>query len=288
MSPENKGWRKLRARIEESTTKQIKALRDRIGVTKHHTDGMLSGEGLTSTERELILLSARKIARKHAIKVERDRRRESEEPKTRRPAKTPRPRAELLHRGSTAMSEPDKPVERDEFTLEEAGRMIADHLNAVLRKPPPTAEQINKANREFNNKIAPVVEQLTKLDEKRLLHPDGVAQLRISAAHHVELRSAEQSARGQRRRGTRDPLKAAVVHTMRLWRREGHTRDAYIEAAGVGSVRGVTIQKVGDWYIVDCDKVSDSDAGRTAKRKQVGRRIRYGTLKDWWTEAGRA
>jgi hypothetical protein len=217
MSTENKGWRKLRARIEESTTKQLKALHDRVG------------EGLTGTERALILQHARKIARKHAIKVERDRRRESEEP-----------------------------------------------AHPIAKK----IRDINKANRELNNKIAPVLERLTEIDAKRLLHPDGLAQLRTSAFHQVELQRAEQSARGKRRKGTRDPLKAAVIGTMRTWRKQGHTLDEYIEAAITGSVEGVTVKKVPskriDRYTVDCDNVSE------------GRRVAHKTLKEWWTEAGRA
>jgi hypothetical protein len=67
---------------------------------------------------------------------------------------------------------------------------------------------------------------------------------------------------------------------MRASRREGRSLDDFLDAAGEGSIDGVQITRTDcggvQRYTVECDDLAE-DATSVA----------FGTLKEWWTEAGR-
>ena len=141
-----------------------------------------------------------------------------------------------------------------------------------------TPAQINKLNRDFNDSIAGPFQRLMGGCPARLLRPDGIAELRTSAADHVELMKQAQSERARKpRRG--DQLRKAVVDTMRCARQDGQTLEAFLEAAEAGSVRGCTVKRGGpsaDSRVIEC-----------AELHGKSKTVTYRTLETWWTEAGK-
>lgn len=139
-----------------------------------------------------------------------------------------------------------------------------------------TPAEMNKLNREFEEKIADPFMTLVKAEPHRLLRPDGIAELRTSAADHVKLRKQDQSARARRPRSG-DQLRTAMVEIMRAARqRDGQTLAAFLTAATEGNINGCTVEAADteDRRSIECAVVPN-------KRKRVA----YSTLESWWTEA---
>jgi hypothetical protein len=95
----------------------------------------------------------------------------------------------------------DKPVERDEYTAEEAAAFMTAHVNAVPRKPLATAAEINKANAEFWEARA-----LPPPPPEASTHP-GLLPL-VRQANLMTLRATSEEAKGKAESATRDAVKA--------------------------------------------------------------------------------
>lgn len=141
-----------------------------------------------------------------------------------------------------------------------------------------TTSELNRRNREFNEKLEPHFQRLVKLEPGRLLKPEGVGELRKSADDHVKLSSLEHSERASGPRAKKNG-RAGVVASMRQWRDDGHTYDEYRHAVIAGSVDDVTIEPDDDEPSKFRVSFRDEPVGRKA--------ISENTLEDWWTEAGK-
>jgi hypothetical protein len=137
--------------------------------------------------------------------------------------------------------------------------------------------EINERAREFNKAIADPFDRLARSAPHRLLRPDGIAELRRSAADHVNLVSETQSERARSPRPRkRSTQRSETVAAMRRARSGGQTLRQFLAAAEADSIDGVTIteQSVGARYIVACDTATDGEWP-----------VAYNTLKDWWAAA---
>lgn len=185
-------------------------------------------------------------------------------------------------------------AERDKWTVHHALRQAfewkqqAERIGAALH----AALQSNECLRLVSDALAAVVQRhglagelQAALDQYVQTRPteirDGLAAIRRGMVKNAEL--AIQGRQRKAAKGPRPPkqntVQALAIGAMRVARNDGMTLDGFIESAGNGSLKSVTITATDhrgtERFSVDCDGA--------AAEKTVAR----STLERWWAQAAR-
>ncbi|MCX7165697.1 MAG: hypothetical protein NTV11_05425 [Rhodocyclales bacterium] len=101
--------------------------------------------------------------------------------------------------------------------------------------------------------------------------------IQVAALDEAVTGKRRQSDLGKRPPKERTTHKTVTVAAMRPWRRDGHSLAEFMDAASVGSIDGLTIQRAGvsgvERFDVDCDAME--------KKKRASMR----SLQEWWEAA---
>jgi hypothetical protein len=170
------------------------------------------------------------------------------------------------------------------LTAEEFGRRIAEYVNRAPRKPSPTPEQINKANRELWGESAPPpVEAFNHPGLVPIVAEAHVMTLRATIREvEAKAESAIQSKRAKRPRKKKQTYRSLVIARMRIWREkdEGSFKQFLRSAEGGlshGGFGGFAIKREGDGFKIETDNPEIAEPKKP---------ISLSTLREWWSEAG--